>query len=268
MATSNSKKKDIKGYMPKILSAALILTGVLYIAAVSHLYFTGGDTPYSRERVGSYLIWLAIPSLITVILAAAAAVISIRSDKPENEGSPEVEIFKQKASLAKLTASFDHQNAPASVKSKIKCCRDLRRDSLISAAIVSILTLIPAFITLLNTDSFTIDNLNSDIALAVVTVVFNALIAAMAWGSYVFTSAAAVSDEIAVIKEAVRNNSALYKKPSAKEGCESSKWIMLSIRGGAVAVAIALIVLGALNGGMADVLGKAVKICTECIGLG
>jgi hypothetical protein len=28
------------------------------------------------------------------------------------------------------------------------------------------------------------------------------------------------------------------------------------------------IVLGIVNGGMADVLNKAIKICTECIGLG
>jgi hypothetical protein len=34
------------------------------------------------------------------------------------------------------------------------------------------------------------------------------------------------------------------------------------------AVAVTFIILGIFNGGMADVLGKAVRICTECIGLG
>lgn len=33
-------------------------------------------------------------------------------------------------------------------------------------------------------------------------------------------------------------------------------------------VGVLLIVLGILNGGMQDVLTKAVKICSECIGLG
>ena len=32
--------------------------------------------------------------------------------------------------------------------------------------------------------------------------------------------------------------------------------------------AVLLIVLGVLNGGAQDVLTKAVKICSECIGLG
>ena len=35
-----------------------------------------------------------------------------------------------------------------------------------------------------------------------------------------------------------------------------------------VGAAVALVVLGIFNGGMGDVLAKAVKICTECIGLG
>lgn len=34
------------------------------------------------------------------------------------------------------------------------------------------------------------------------------------------------------------------------------------------AAAVVLIVLGVLNGGALDVLTKAAKICSECIGLG
>lgn len=34
------------------------------------------------------------------------------------------------------------------------------------------------------------------------------------------------------------------------------------------AVAVLLIVFGILNGGARDVLAKAVKICSECIGIG
>ncbi|MBE6809978.1 MAG: thioredoxin [Ruminococcaceae bacterium] len=35
-----------------------------------------------------------------------------------------------------------------------------------------------------------------------------------------------------------------------------------------IVVAISAIIFGALIGGFADVLTKAVNICTECIGLG
>ena len=35
-----------------------------------------------------------------------------------------------------------------------------------------------------------------------------------------------------------------------------------------LALAVLLLALGSLNGGARDVLAKAVKICSECIGLG
>ena len=41
-----------------------------------------------------------------------------------------------------------------------------------------------------------------------------------------------------------------------------------ALRAGLYAVAIVFIVLGVMNGGLRDVLVKAVNICTECIGLG
>ena len=41
-----------------------------------------------------------------------------------------------------------------------------------------------------------------------------------------------------------------------------------TLRGAFYLAAVALVILGILNGGLRDVLAKAVKICTECIGLG
>ena len=40
------------------------------------------------------------------------------------------------------------------------------------------------------------------------------------------------------------------------------------LRAALLAVAVALIVAGVVNGGLRDVLYKAKNICTECIGLG
>ncbi len=40
------------------------------------------------------------------------------------------------------------------------------------------------------------------------------------------------------------------------------------LRAGLLVLALGLIVLGILNGGLRDVLVKAANLCTECIGLG
>lgn len=44
-------------------------------------------------------------------------------------------------------------------------------------------------------------------------------------------------------------------------GEKTLRWLLL-------AAALLLITAGVLNGGTRDVLGKAIKICTECVGLG
>ena len=49
---------------------------------------------------------------------------------------------------------------------------------------------------------------------------------------------------------------------------ENEKPITLGVRIAFVGCAIVFIIIGIYNGGMADVLNKAIKICTECIGLG
>lgn len=41
-----------------------------------------------------------------------------------------------------------------------------------------------------------------------------------------------------------------------------------SLRGTSLLLALAFILLGVMNGGLYDVLVKAINICTECIGLG
>lgn len=55
------------------------------------------------------------------------------------------------------------------------------------------------------------------------------------------------------------------KKAGAAEGCPRSLGLL---RLGLLALALVLIVLGVLNGGLGDACVKAINICAECIGLG
>ena len=68
------------------------------------------------------------------------------------------------------------------------------------------------------------------------------------------------------MKELELRRSAQKRKPdaAAPEKTTGRNVIRVII----AAAAVALIVLGVMNGGMFDVLVKAINICTECIGLG
>ena len=61
---------------------------------------------------------------------------------------------------------------------------------------------------------------------------------------------------------------AAEKKPVGKQSRAIPRYAMFVCQAILIVVAIVMIVIGVLNGGMNDVLQKAIKICTECIGLG
>ena len=71
---------------------------------------------------------------------------------------------------------------------------------------------------------------------------------------------------LALMKELELRRSAPKRKPdaAASEKTTGRNVIRVII----AAAAVVLIVLGVMNGGMFDVLVKAINICTECIGLG
>ena len=62
----------------------------------------------------------------------------------------------------------------------------------------------------------------------------------------------------------IRVPAAKAEKRTAKE----HKKLLWIIRGGVAVVGIVCVITGICNGGMADVLKKAIQICTQCIGLG
>lgn len=59
-----------------------------------------------------------------------------------------------------------------------------------------------------------------------------------------------------------------FPRPSKVDNSAPGGRSVKAVRCAVLALAAVLIVLGIANGGMKDVLIKAIKICTECVGLG
>ena len=60
----------------------------------------------------------------------------------------------------------------------------------------------------------------------------------------------------------------LIKPQEEKKKREMSPKLVMAVRAGLAVVGVVLFIVGIFNGGMADVLTKAINICTQCIGLG
>ena len=84
-----------------------------------------------------------------------------------------------------------------------------------------------------------------------------------------------VKKEIELVKFEIAKNAknGVVVKPKTEQTTQrkttiNCQRVTLFVRAAIGALALVFIILGIANGGMADVLGKAINICTQCIGLG
>lgn len=77
--------------------------------------------------------------------------------------------------------------------------------------------------------------------------------------------------EISLVKRELAQNAKnclVIKAKSSQKTVKNNEKATFCVRVAIGALAVVFIVWGIANGGMADVLGKAINICTQCIGLG
>ena len=251
------------GKIISIVSAAfLALTGLALIICAAHLFFTGGDRPYSRERVGEYLSYLIIPAAITAVSVIVGLVYDVITKEKQDDG------FKRSEGemLEGYAKRFELEELDEKVRDGVVFERNTRLGVKIFFYTISILFAIFALAALLYAD-FTVENLSGDVlgAFAVVLPLVTASFAATIPCYYL--SEASAKRERALLLDAVKSG---YKpappkgEPTSQKELNRTKITRYVVLG----IAVLFIVLGIFNGGMADVLEKAVKICTECIGLG
>ena len=245
-----------------ILSVATLLLAALLIAQCIAIYRVGNapdnftaagvriNDVYSREivsmRLGSiaWAFWLW--------LAALEAAIVWRIARPEQVKKPAPD---PRARLNILLARVEKTPAMTAEEKKRKIATAI-------CGVICALCAVPAGIYLLNIEHFTSWDLESVMGAMLINVGPWVLIAFAA----LFIRADVSSKSVAREAEAAAKAPKLAK-PLEKPSKASGKCATI-LRGVLYIAAAALIVVGIMNGGMRDVLVKAINICTECIGLG
>lgn len=243
-------------------TVCIIALGLAFIICALHLYLTGGDQPYSRESVGSYLIILAAPSFITVALAICGFIYAYVSKTKDNDSPPRTncELLDSFASRY-VFDSFDEETKMAVRKiRKKRGIIDLVASEITAFCLVFILDYL-IFIA-----DFTTETLNADIISALAVVLPLAAVAIAIHIPRMFMAEKSAAEELSLLKASIKEHGApmLANKTDKTKKIDSVAVTRYVILG----VAVIFVVIGILNGGIADVLGKAVRICTECIGLG
>ena len=238
-----------------VISAALIVAAVCLIVS-AHTIYTSGDSPYTPESIGAEYDKIAIPLWVAISAVFAGIILNIALPMPKSKAKAIKDPFiKLRILQKKLPAGATHDG--------IDRQRTLRKVYRAVCALLCAIAFIPAIITLCDYDSFTVDNLTP----ALLRVVGMLVIGAVISGVLLFI--------LSVLERKSAEREIEWTKVALSESTKSDKKVIKNnenkikiTRLVLVGVACALIVIGMTQDGFYDVLQKAIRICTECIGLG
>lgn len=287
------------------LAVLVVAVGVGFALACLSIY-RSGDSPYTAESISAHFAYLAplvYATLVGVVGGIVLAWTLPRRDLvvPGSEDDPlDVIVARYRrglyrpvkdpaVTLKRLLARVDEgalspENREAVVKE-----RRLRRSVCLVAAMLTVGLMLPAVAWCVNPAHFSVEHLNDDIKTAALLVVPCAVTALGVLVASTLLRLASIKRETTVVvsamlpKTSVKRDAAQAKASMAqrkglpflgkKGGTDEvdprfKRRLRLSVRVTVLMLGILFVVLGVINGGMDDVLGKAVRICTECIGLG
>ncbi len=267
------------------LSVLLVALGICFMVSCVSIYRTGAS-PFNPESIGAAFDRFAPLAYVTIVLVVIGFIgdlwLSLKGAEPAVSPKARRDLVATRDSLA---GRVDLTRCTDDTRTAIRSARREQKAMVWSAAIVSVIAAVPPLLWCLDRRHFgdpgdMTTDLNGDIIAAARIILPCALAALALWVLAMCLRAASIRREIALLKGALvelaksEKGNADKEKTTAKLSASASKKgiraprLFWCVRGAILAVGIVFIVLGVLNGGMADVLGKAVRICTECIGLG
>lgn len=242
--------KTVKFIYNLLLCISILLAGALLIAGCLNIYFTGPqrEQVYTAELVAAEFSKIAVPVYICIILVIGSFVLDLIFPGEKPKAAPDTDFMLEILKKKKDDTSPDIANE-----------RKFRKTNTIILAVLTFITSVIFFIYALDPSHFHQSEINSS------------MINAMKWLfpclaiPFIFAVFAAYQNErskkreISLLKEADKKEE--QYKPEKQNAVNIVRTVI-------IAVAVIIFVYGFASGGTADVLTKAINICTECIGLG
>ena len=254
---TQKQQKALRVTYYALVCAALAAAAVLMMVACVGIYRTG-DHPFNREVVAAAFGEIALP--VYVCLGLVAVGIVLHPLLPiEDKSNPDL----TPVNYQRIQSRVDLSLCPAELVSKVNKERSAR---LINQIITAILLVIGSVVFLtyaLNPGNFHQSEITGSM-MAAMWVLLPCVGVPFAYGVFTaFFGRASKKREIALLKE-VPDEAKVAPVAADKKSCKAVAILRCAI----LVVAIGCILGGLLNNGWADVLTKAINICTECIGLG
>lgn len=236
----------------------LVFSGIALIAACLQIYFSA-DQAFSREAVAQAFAPISLPIYLTLGCLLVGLLLDCFLPGKIVKSKP---VRQDELILRRLQAGTDPSVLTPESADQILLLQK-RRSSHKLIRLCLVLAGCAVFgIYLLVADRFPTTGIN-DAILRSVLVLLGCFVPAFVWSVIAaYQYSAGLRAEIELLKKA-------GIKPGKLADCTTadSKGIRI-LRVAVLVVAIGILAYGFFAGGMADVLTKAVNICTECVGLG
>lgn len=256
------KEKLTRNIVWIAISIVTMLTAVLFIIQALRIYF-GNNGTYTKDIVGKYLLQILFSMILWVLVVCAGGILSFKHKLNDNRSVKHGKVFILNNLLRMLPKEEVAEDPLYLVIKK----EDKKRKigwlvTFISLAVCALFV----FLYVFNKKNYDYTEPNEVIVklvshiLPFVIVGFVISIAMIIFESY--------SANLATIY--AKKLLAKYKKVSVSLEKETIKKrnILIGVKCGVLILAIAMIIIGAVNGGATSVFFKAANICSECIGLG
>lgn len=252
----NEKKlRLIHAVLGCVISAALIVAAICLVNSAYTIY-TSGDSPYTPESIGAEYARIAAPLWVAILAVIAGIILNIALPTPKIKSKTDKDPFvKLRIMQKKLPAGCNHDG--------IARQRYLRKAYRAFFSVLCAGSFVPVIIALCDYDFFTVDNLTPALLRTVGLLAVGAIISGVLLFILSVIERKSAEREIEWTKVALAESQNIDKK--VVENNENKIKVARLVL---VGVACALIVIGLTQDGFYDVLQKAIRICTECIGLG
>lgn len=264
---SNKTLLTIRKLCTALLSLLLIMTGVLLITGCVSIY-QSGPRPFTPESISAMFRKIQVPIYITLSMMLITVIMHLICPVPQKKNRIAVE---KKVILHRMEKRLS-QNGISLLTPTVKRERLLRRLLWIVAIAICAVLFIPAAQYTFDPAHFTLTSFNEDTASATWYLIPAFLLSSIVIILAIYVQQAGYTRDIdrakKLLAKAPKEKNDTHVETVAQPSSKTPQRVIWGVRLGLLILGVTFIILGIFNGGMADVLSKAINICTECIGLG
>ena len=243
-----------------LLSIMIAIAGVCFMVACGYIYFSAGDGQiYTPDIIAGIFKKIAIPVYLCLAMVIVSFIIEWFIPLQEKKKKPDkpYAFLLQKLQDTKELSELDSDS-----HAFVLSLRDFRRRSIIIRNFLLAISSLAFLTYALNGTNFDSTDINGSMIRAFLVLCICMVIPFVASIISIHRCDKSMQREIELLKNAPTMHTQKAEPKSNRSG------VLQSIQIVGLVFALTLIIIGLFTGGTADVLTKAINICTECIGLG